>query len=69
MTFVHTGNTGSEAYYGLADRIRDKISFSIIEPFNLWHIEQAMYHIPNIAKRYVGFLKSYQPEEPYILGG
>ena len=43
MTFVHTGNTGSEAYYRLADRIRDKISFSVIEPFNLYHIEQATY--------------------------
>ena len=43
MTFVHTGNTGSEAYYRLADRIRDKISFLVIEPFNLYHIEQATY--------------------------
>ena len=69
MTFIHTGNTGSEAYYRLADRIRDKISFSVIEPFNLWHIEQATYGIPNIAKRYVEILKRHQPEGPYILGG
>ena len=69
MTFVHTGNTGSEAYYRLADRIRDKISFSVIEPFNLWHIEQATYGIPNIAKRYIEALKRHQPEGPYILGG
>ncbi len=69
MTFVHTGNTGSEAYYRLADRIKDKISFSVIEPFNLYHIEQATYGIPNIAKRYVEILKRHQPEGPYILGG
>ncbi|MBR0278477.1 MAG: AMP-binding protein [Synergistaceae bacterium] len=69
MTFVHTGNTGSEAYYRLADRIRDKISFSVIEPFNLYHIEQAAYGIPNIAKRYVEILKRHQPKGSYILGG
>jgi len=69
MTFIHTGNTGSEAYYRLADRIRDKISFSVIEPFNLWHIEEATYGIPNIAKRYIEILKRHQPEGPYILGG
>lgn len=69
MTFIHTGNTGSEAYYRLADRIRDKISFSVIEPFNLYHIEQATYGIPNIAKRYVEILKRHQPKGPYVLGG
>ncbi len=69
MTFVHTGNTGSEAYYRLADRIRDKISFSVIEPFNLYHIENATYGITNIAKRYVEILKRHQPEGPYVLGG
>ncbi len=69
MTFVHTGNTGSESYYRLADRIRDKVSFSVIEPFNLYHIEQATYGIPVIAKRYVEILKRHQPEGPYILGG
>lgn len=69
MTFIHTGNTGSEAYYRLADRIRDKISFSVIEPFNLYNIEQATYGIPDIAKRYIEILKRHQPEGPYILGG
>lgn len=69
MTFVHTGNTGSEAYYRLAGRIRDRISFSVIEPFNLYHIENATYGITNIAKRYVEILKRHQPEGPYVLGG
>ena len=69
MTFVHTGNTGSEAYYRLASRISERISFSVIESFNLWHIAQATYGIPNIAKRYVEILKRHQPEGPYILGG
>ena len=69
MTFIHTGNTGSEAYYRLADRIRDKISFSVIEPFNLYHIQQAAYGITNIAARYIEILKRHHPQGPYILGG
>lgn len=69
MVFVHTGNTGSEAYYRLADRIGDEISFSVIEPFNLYHSDEAVYGIRNIAANYIRILKKYQPEGPYILGG
>lgn len=67
--FVHTGNTGSEAYYSLARRIRSDFSFSVFEPFNLYHRAEASYGIKNIAARYVEFLKKAQPEGPYILGG
>lgn len=69
MVFVHTGNTGSEAYYRLADRIGDQVSFAVIEPFNLYHPQQAVYGIRNIAANYIRILKNYQPEGPYILGG
>ena len=69
MVFVHTANTGSSAYYQLADRIGDIISFAVIEPFNLYHPDEAKYGIRNIAERYVRTLKKYQPEGPYILGG
>ncbi len=69
MVFVHTGNTGSSAYYRLAARIDDQVSFAVIEPFNLYHIEEARYGIRNIAAKYIEILKRYQPEGPYILGG
>ena len=69
MVFVHTANTGSDAYYRLADRIRDDISFSVIEPYNLYHPSQACYGIGNIASNYIRILKEYIPHGPYILGG
>ena len=69
LVFVHTGNTGSEAYYRLADRIGEDVSFAVIEPFNLYHPEEAVYGIKNIAANYIRILKRYQPEGPYLLGG
>ena len=69
VVFVHTGNTGSSAYYRLADRIGDKVSFAVIEPYNLYHPDTAVYGIKNIAANYIRILKAYQPEGPYILGG
>ena len=69
LVFVHTGNTGSEAYYQLAARIGDRISFAVIEPYNLYHMEEACYGIRNIAANYIRILKRWQPEGPYLLGG
>lgn len=69
VVFIHTGNTGSEAYYQLAARIGSDISFSVIEPFNLYHPDEAVYGIDNIAANYVRILKRHQPTGPYILGG
>jgi len=69
MVFVHTANTGGEAYYRLADRIKDYMSFAAIEPFNLYHPQEASYGIQKIAERYVRTLKKHQPKGPYILGG
>ncbi len=69
LVFVHTGNTGSEAYYRLAERIKDRVSFAVIEPFNLYHPDQARYGIRQIAEKYIGILKQYQPHGPYLLGG
>lgn len=69
VVFVHTGNTGSSAYYRLADKIGDKVSFSVIEPYNLYHPETAVYGIQHIAANYIRILKTYQPKGPYILGG
>jgi len=69
LVFVHTANTGSAAYYRLAARIGDRVSFSVIEPFNLYHPEEARYGIRQIAARYIEILKRHQPEGPYLLGG
>nr|MCR5477035.1 hypothetical protein [Lachnospiraceae bacterium] len=69
LFFVHTANTGSGAYYRLAARIGDKVSFSVFEPYNLYHQETARYGIRNIAENYIRILKKAQPEGPYYLGG
>ena len=69
VVFVHTGNTGSSAYYRLADRIGERVSFAVIEPYNLYHPDTARYGIKNIAENYIRILKEHQPEGPYILGG
>ena len=69
MVFIHTGNSSGEVYYRLADRIKNYISFAVIEPFNLYHPKEATYGIKNIAARYIQTLKRYQPEGPYIIGG
>ncbi len=69
VVFVHTANTGSAAYYRLAARIGDQVSFSVIEPFNLYHPAEARYGIGQIAAKYIEILKRRQPEGPYFLGG
>ena len=69
LVFVHTANTGSAAYYRLAARIGDRVSFSVIEPYNLYHPEEACYGIRQIAAKYIEILKRHQPEGPYFLGG
>lgn len=69
MVFVHTANTGSDAYYRLAGRIGDKVSFAVIEPYNLYHPGDVRHSIKDIASNYIRILRDYQPEGPYILGG
>lgn len=69
LVFVHTANTGSAAYYRLAARIGSQVSFSVIEPFNLYHPKEARYGIRQIAAHYIEILKRRQPKGPYLLGG
>ena len=67
--FVHTGNTGSSAYYQLGQRIREDYSFAVVEPYNLYHREDIRNGIGEIAAKYIEIIKKYQPQGPYILGG
>ncbi len=67
--FIHTGNTGSSAYYQLAQRIRNMYSFAVVEPYNLYHRENIFHGIAQIAAKYIEIIKECQPEGPYILGG
>ena len=67
--FIHTGNSASDAYYHLAERIKDDVSFYVVEPYNLYHHKDAVYGIKNIAKKYISFIQEIQPHGPYILGG
>ena len=61
-----------EGYISPDDRFTDlggKVSFAVIEPFNLYHPDRACYGIENIAANYIRILKEYQKEGPYIIGG
>lgn len=69
VVFVHTGNTGSDAYYRLADKIGDHCAFAVIEPYNLYHQDDIQHGIKAIASKYIEILHDYQKEGPYILGG
>ena len=69
LVFIHTGSTGSEAYYALANDIGDCCSFSVIEQYNIYHPEDIREGIPAIAAKYIEILKKRQPKGPYNLGG
>ena len=69
VVFVHTANTGSEAYYNLARHTRSELELSVVEQFNIYHPDEAVYGIRNIAKKYLEFLREFQPSGPYRLGG
>ena len=69
LVFIHTGSTGSEAYYALANDIGDCCSFSVIEQYNISHPDDIRDGIPAIASKYIEILKKRQPKGPYNLGG
>lgn len=69
LVFIHTGSTGSEAYYALAGDIKDCCSFSVIEQYNIYHPDDVKEGIPAIAAKYIEILKKRQPHGPYNLGG
>lgn len=69
LVFVHTGNTGAEAYAPLAARLKDICPFAVIDQYNLFHQDSVLHGIPAIASKYIEVLKAHQPEGPYFLGG
>lgn len=70
LFFVHTANTGSEAYFNLARRISNKCSFYAFEQYNLNHPDDMIEGgIPELATKYIELMRSIQPSGPYLLGG
>lgn len=70
LFFVHTANTGSEAYFNLAQRISKSCSFYAFEQYNLNHMDAPLTGgIPEIAAKYISIMRKYQPHGPYLLGG
>jgi thioesterase domain-containing protein len=69
LIFVHTGNTGSDAYLALANGLKDCCSFAVLDQWNLYHRDDIKNGIPEIARKYIGVLREHQPHGPYYLGG
>ena len=69
LVFVHTGNTGSEAYMALANGLKDFCSFAVLDQWNLYHRDDIKHGIPEIARKYIEVLREHQPHGPYYLGG
>jgi amino acid adenylation domain-containing protein len=67
LFFVHSANTGSEAYRLLAKEFSKEQPFFAFEHYNLiFHKE---LNIQELAKLYVSYLKELRPTGPYLLGG
>jgi acyl-coenzyme A synthetase/AMP-(fatty) acid ligase/thioesterase domain-containing protein/acyl carrier protein len=67
LFFVHSGNTGSEAYSLLAKSLSAEQPFMVFEHYNL--IFHKALSIQELASLYVSYLKRVQPQGPYMLGG
>jgi amino acid adenylation domain-containing protein len=67
LFFVHSGNTGSEAYSLLAKSLSAEQPFFVFEHYNLNYHKSLS--IQELAKLYVSNLKNIRPEGPYMLGG
>jgi amino acid adenylation domain-containing protein/non-ribosomal peptide synthase protein (TIGR01720 family) len=69
LFFVHTANTGSEAYYKLAKYLENDFSFAVVEQYNINHVHNPKEDIPSLATMYIEIIKRIQPDGPYYLGG
>ena len=69
MFFVHTANTGAEAYVPLVQKLPPDQPFYAVEPHNIFSGEAPIRGIKKLAKRYVRYISKVNPDGPYILGG
>lgn len=69
MFFVHTANTGAEAYVPLVKKLPKDQPFYAVEPHNIFSSEPPIRGIKNLAKRYVQYISQVNATGPYILGG
>lgn len=69
MFFIHTANTGAEAYVPLVKKLPADQPFYAVEPHNIFSSEAPIRGIKNLAKRYVRYISKVNATGPYILGG
>ena len=67
--FVHTANTGAEAYVPLAEKLPEDQPFYAVEPHNIFSEEAPIRGVKELAARYVRYIRRVNPDGPYILGG
>lgn len=67
--FVHTANTGAEAYVPLAAKLPKDRPFYAVEPHNIFSEEEPVRGVKNLARRYIKYIQKVKPSGPYILGG
>ena len=67
--FVHTANTGAEAYVPLAQKLPKDQPFYAVEPHNIFSEDSSIRGIEKLAAQYIRYIQKVSPEGPYILGG
>lgn len=67
--FVHTANTGAEAYVPLAAKLPADQPFYAVEPHNIFSEEGVIRGVKDLAQRYIRYIRQVSPDGPYILGG
>ncbi len=69
LFFVHTAHSGGEAYFDLSRLLKNVCNMKCFEPHNVFHPDDVITGIENLAAKYITTLKNEKPEGPYILGG
>lgn len=63
---VHSGNTGSDVYRPLFDKVKSDFSIYVIEPHNLLNPDNQIRGITNLAKYYLNMIKKFIPGIKHI---
>lgn len=70
LVFVHSGNTGAEAYKKLVNKLEKTYAVWCIEPYNRTHLENPLSTIEELASYYLGLLeKEGIPFRETVLAG